>query len=121
DGFGGTVNNSGVFDFQTDLLFSGDDRFVMNNTGLLSKSGGIGTSELRSVNNRASVEVGSGILALHGGTNSGRFRTAAGTVLEYPPFSTAVFESGAVFEGAGILLCEGANLQMSGSVTNLGT
>jgi len=87
---GAIINNSGLFDVvsnvNVDIWAGGTRNAVLNNTGTLRKSGGVGTSAWSSVavNNAGTVQAQSGTLRLaNGGTSSGSYYAAVGATLDF--------------------------------------
>ena len=104
------ITNNGLIDFQGDesLWASGAGPFRIDNQsgGVVRKSGGAGTTGIKTTLNNASgalVEADTGTLQLEGGgTSSGQFDAAASTTLSIAS-ATYTFGSGATVTGLGKL------------------
>lgn len=126
----GRFYNRGLLEITNDVRFFDyeSDSFIENQT-LIRKSAGTHTAVIGglNVNNRGLVEVLSGTLRMAGGgTNSGTFRAALGTMLElgneygFYPTSNPLFAEGTVFEGEGTNRISSPFARVSGHVTNSG-
>ena len=116
-----------LFDAQTDAtLFDSNDATVktFNNSGLVRKSAGAGTSSWQGLfNNEGTLGALSGTLALAGGGQStGSFTNATGATLEFTG-GTQVLTNGASFSGAGTNRINGGTVSVltNATVTAAGT
>ena len=106
---GGTFNNNGTFDAQTDSVMAanGGGSPVFNNAGTFRKSAGLGTTTVGlPFNNTGSVDLQSGTTTFNGFglnpavTGSGPWAVAGPAVLQFGG-STSTLSAGATVSGAG--------------------
>jgi RHS repeat-associated protein len=121
-----TITNGGTIDFQSDasLSFGFATRPVLNNTGTVKKSGGIGTTSITAtVNNNAggTIAAQSGILSIDaGGASASSFTMTSGSSVQLT--SDFTFNAGASASGPGQLSLANGNLIVAAPTTveNLG-
>ena len=116
-----------VIDFQSDMRVDGvgmpgtlerNNTGIINNAGLITKSGGSGLTAIDvEVNNTGTITVQSGELALQrGGNSSGIFNINAGTQLQLGFSGDHLLDNNSVINGSGTLETANGNHLISGTV-----
>jgi hypothetical protein len=120
---GAVINNTGVFDVQSDATFlhasaTGVNGAIptFNNTSTLLKSGGTGVTDLGFVfNNSSAVQVNAGTLSLNAGGASTGSLTTAGTLA----FGGGTHNISANISGAGAIRFSGGTTNLNGGTYNV--